>query len=123
MMTDLASKIQLRFNKIILKLSKSTTGCMVYSELGHFPLEVQAKCRMLNIWFKLLNINYKFKFSNIMYKFFYEMYKKGKYMSPFLSIKTVLNGIYPFHLDFRACAMDWRVNSAGLLAERIAVFP
>ena len=42
----------------------------------------------------------------------------------------------PFHLDFRACIMDWRVKSAGsggggggggasagLLAERIAVFP
>ena len=63
--------------KIILKLSKSTPSCMVYGELGQFPLEVQAKCRMLNFWFKLVNINYKFKFSNIMYKFLYEMYSLG----------------------------------------------
>ena len=49
---------------------------MVYGELGQFPLEVQAKCRMLNFWFKLVNINYKFKFSNIMYKFLYEMYRE-----------------------------------------------
>ena len=46
--------------------------------------------------FKLVNINYKFKFSNIMYKFLYEMYKEGKYKSPFLSTaETVLNGIGP----------------------------
>ena len=86
MMTNLASKLQLRFYKIILKLSKSTPSCMVYGELGQFLLEVQAKCRMQKFWFKLVNINYKFKFSNIMYKFLYEMYREGKYKSPFLSL-------------------------------------
>ena len=52
---------------------------MVYGELGQFPLEVQAKCRMQNFWFKLVHINYKFKFSNIMCKVLYEMYREGKY--------------------------------------------
>ena len=43
-------------------------------------------------WFKLANVNYKFEFSN-MYKFLYEMYKEGKYKSPFLSTtETVFNG-------------------------------
>ena len=42
MMTNPASKLQLRFYKINLKLSKSTPSCMVYGELGQFPLEVQA---------------------------------------------------------------------------------
>ena len=94
MMTNLASKLQLRFYKIILKLSKSTPSCTVYGELEQFPLEVQAKCRMLIFWFKLVNINYKFKFSNSMYKFLYEMYREEKYKSPFLStVGTVLNGI------------------------------
>ena len=55
---------------------------------------VRAKCRMLNIWFKLVNVNYKFKFLNTMYKFLYEIYKEGKYKSPFLStVETVPNGI------------------------------
>ena len=46
------------------------------------------------LFFKLVNINYKFKFSNIMYKFLYEMYREGKYKSPFLStVETVLNRI------------------------------
>ena len=66
---------------------------MVYGELEQFPLEVQAKWRMLNFWFKLVNINYKFKFSN-MYKFLYEMYREGKYKLPFFStVEMVLNGI------------------------------
>ena len=51
MITNLASKLQLRFYKIILKLSKSTPSCMVYGELGQFPLDVQAKCRMLKFCF------------------------------------------------------------------------
>ena len=93
MMTNLASKLQLCFYKIILKSSKSTPSCMVYGELGQFPLEGQAKCRMLKLWFKLVNINYMFKFSNIMYKFLYELYRERKYQSPFLSaLETVLNG-------------------------------
>ena len=41
MMTNLLSKLQLRFYKIIFKLSKTTPNCMVYGELGQFPLEVQ----------------------------------------------------------------------------------
>ena len=45
MMTNHAPKQQLCFYKIILKLSKPTPSCMVYGELGQFPLEVQAKCR------------------------------------------------------------------------------
>ena len=66
MMTNLAPKLQLRFYKIILKSGKSIPACVVYGELGEFPLELQAKTRMLNFWFKLVNINCKHKFSNIM---------------------------------------------------------
>ena len=54
-MTSLASKLQLRFYKIIFKLNKSTPTRMVYGELGQFPLEIQAKSRMLSYWFKLVN--------------------------------------------------------------------
>ena len=56
-MTNLASKLQLCFCKIILKLGKSTPSCMVYCELGQFPLALQAKTRMLTFWFKLVNIH------------------------------------------------------------------
>ena len=85
MMTNLASKLQLRFYKIILKLDKSAPTCMVYGELGQFPLELQAKTRMLKLWFKLVNINCKHKFSNSMYTFLYDVYHAGIYKSTFLS--------------------------------------
>ena len=62
--------------------------------LDSFRLRSRQSFRMQIFWFKLVNINYKFKFSNIMYKFLYEMYREGKYKSPFLStVETVLNGI------------------------------
>ena len=68
-----------------MKTSRERASCHVsFGELGQFPLEVQAKCRMLNFWFKLVNINYKFKFSNIMYKFLYEMYREGKIIAIFV---------------------------------------
>ena len=69
---------------------------MVYGELGQFPLELQTKKRMLNFWFKLVNITCKHKFSSIMYKFLYDMYQAGIYKSPFLSsVETILNEIGP----------------------------
>ena len=37
-MTKLASKLQLRFYKIIMKMNKTTPSCMVYGETGQFPL-------------------------------------------------------------------------------------
>ena len=60
-------------------------NCMVYGELGQFPLELQAKTRMLKLWFKLVNINCKHKFSNSMYTFLYDVYHAGIYKSTFLS--------------------------------------
>ena len=67
---------------------------MVFGELGQFPLELQTKTRMLNFWFKLVNINCKHKFSNIMYKFLCDMYQAEIYKSPSLSsAETILNEI------------------------------
>ena len=69
-------------------------NCMVYGELGQLPPEAQAKRRMFNFWFKLVNLNCKHKFSNIMYTFFYDMYQGGIYKSPFLSsVEIILNEI------------------------------
>ena len=39
-------------------------NCVVYGELGQFPLELQAKTRLLNFWFKLININCKHVFQH-----------------------------------------------------------
>ena len=91
-MINLASKLQLRYYKIILKLNKSTPNCMVYGDLGQYPLEVQAKSRMLNFWFKLVNNNNQNKLSCTMYRFMHKLYSDDVYKSPYLiGIHTTLN--------------------------------
>ena len=42
-MTNLASKLQLPFYEIILKLSKSTTAYVAYGKLAELMLEIQTK--------------------------------------------------------------------------------
>ena len=93
-MTELASKLQLRFFKIIFKLRKSTTSNMIYGELGKFPIEITAKSRMLSYWFKLVHNKNSDKLSSIIYKLMYNMYVTDSYTSSFLlSVETTLNQI------------------------------
>ena len=75
-------------------MNKSTPSCMMYGETGQFPLEIQAKSRMLSFWFKLISVNYSSKFSSIMYKFLYDLYRKDQYKSTFLTaVHETLNNI------------------------------
>jgi hypothetical protein len=93
-MTNLASKLQIRFYKIILRLNKSTPTSMIYGELGQFPLEVQAKSRLLNYWYKLIKAYPTNKLSSNMYRFVYESYSKGDYHSNYLKIvEHLLNSL------------------------------
>ena len=70
---------------------------MVLGEVGQYPLELQAKCRMFCFWHKMA-YNQTFgqakKLSVIMYKFLYEMYKNDVYKSPYLHfVQDNLNGL------------------------------
>ena len=65
-------KLQLKFCKYILKLNKSTCSNMIYGELGVIPISLQAKCRLLNFWAKLVD-GTECKLSNIFYYLLYEM--------------------------------------------------
>ena len=40
----------LQFLKIILGVKKSTPNCILYGELGRFPIEVFVKSRMIGMW-------------------------------------------------------------------------
>ena len=95
---DLIEKFQIRFFKIILKLNKSTPTNMVLGELGQFPLSIQAKCRMLNFWFKLAyQYQYgtnRYRLSSSVYMLLLRLYKNGEYSSSYLeSIETTLNNL------------------------------
>ena len=83
-MCDLATKLQLKFYKMILGLSKTTPSIMVFGELGQYPLEITAKCRMLCYWHKLTNVHNKDKLSSVIYRFLHNLYRTNVYKSPFL---------------------------------------
>ena len=91
---DLAAKLQLRYYKLVLNISKSTPTFMVLGELGRYPIEIPAKCRMLNFWFKLRDPANCDNLSNIIYKFLLNMYNSGEYTSNYmLSVHNELNSL------------------------------
>ena len=44
-MTEMASKVQSKFYKLVLRLRQSTPTLMVHGEVGKYPIEVLVKCR------------------------------------------------------------------------------
>ena len=53
---DTIERVQLKFNKHILNLKKSTPSFIVYGELGAYPLKTDIQSRIISYWAKL-NIN------------------------------------------------------------------
>ena len=47
-------KIHLQFCKTILGVWTSTPNCMVYGELGRYPVELQIKIKILCFWNKIV---------------------------------------------------------------------
>jgi hypothetical protein len=91
-MSTLASKLQLRFFKLILKVGKTTPTNMVLGELGQFPICIQAKCRMLNFWYRIAYSNGSSKLSCVTYRFLLKLYESNVYKSQFLhSVHSTLN--------------------------------
>ncbi len=66
-------KVHLRFCKLILNLKMSTPNCVVYGELGRFPLSIDVKQRMISYWIKLI-IGKEAKLCSIVYKLMYHYY-------------------------------------------------
>ena len=54
---DIVEKLHLKFCKIILNINKTTPSCMVYGELGRFPLNVYINNRIANLWSRLVTNN------------------------------------------------------------------
>ena len=50
---DVVLKLQLRFLKLIISVKVTTPTCMVADEVGRYPIEIEAKCRMLGFWYSL----------------------------------------------------------------------
>ena len=51
---DILEKVHLKFCKIILPLKATTPNCMIYRELGRYPLDIDIKLRNISYWAKLI---------------------------------------------------------------------
>ena len=88
---ELLEKLHLRFCKIILGVSKITASCMVYGELGRFPVDVYIKTKMLSYWAKLIS-GKPDKWSTRLYRVVVGLHNDGYIISEWCSvIQNTLN--------------------------------
>lgn len=80
---EVLEKVHLLFCKIILKCKLTTNTCMIYGELGRFPLDIVIKVRQLGYWAKLLT-GKETKLCVKMYLILLQLYNEGTYQSPWL---------------------------------------
>ena len=73
----LIEQFHLKFSKIILNMRNTTANCMVYGDLGRFPLELRAKLRMISSWARL--VQNEDKRSNMLYCFLFCLHSKGNH--------------------------------------------
>ena len=103
----LVERLHLKFCKYILKLKSSTPTCMIYGELGEYPVNIQIKIRMINFWLKLVN-GRDSKYSTIIYHILLFMYHSGKYCSMWLTyVKQILdeagfNDVWAYTTNFNS---------------------
>ena len=93
---SLCDKLQLRYLKIILNVNKSTSNVMILGEVGQFPISIQAKCRQLCFWYKLIRActESSSKLSVLLLQFSLTIYNSSNIKLPWLkSIHTMLNSL------------------------------
>jgi hypothetical protein len=51
---NIIERVHLKYCKLLLNLKSSTPNCMIYGELGRYPLYIDIKQRMVSYWIKLI---------------------------------------------------------------------
>ena len=79
-----------KYIKRVLGLNKSTPNCIVYGEVGKYPLALEIQKRMISFWVNISE-GKTMKLSSIFYKLIYRLHVNGTYDSPWLlKIKSIL---------------------------------
>ena len=79
------------FIKRVLGIGRSTPNCIVYGEVGKYPIVHRIYTRMIAFWIKISEGKAS-KLSSIMYKLIYRLHQNGSYQSPWLTrIKKILS--------------------------------
>jgi hypothetical protein len=83
-------QIHLKFCKRILRVRNTTPNCIVYGELGRFPLEILVKLRMISYWCKL--VNNETQLSSSLYRLMLCLKNQGKNNFKWINyVESILN--------------------------------
>ena len=92
---DNIEEVHLQFLKRILGVRVTTPNCLVYGELGRYPLDINIKCRMLCFWSRLMTTE---KLSSKIYKLLFKLYAHEN--SQTLYVKNIQNILDNIGLSF-----------------------
>ena len=104
----MVEKVHLKFCKLLLNLKTSTANCLVYGELGRFPLSVDIKQRMVSYWTKLIS-GKQTKLCSITYRLMFHLFSTQNVNLQWL---TYVKGI------FDECGLTYIWNSQNFINER-----
>ena len=117
---EVICRMQLRFLKIVLGIKSTTPTCMVLGELGRFPIEIEAKIRMLAFWYKLVNDMEmgSNKLSSLLLKLCYEQLDRGSYKFQWLEyVRVQLENLgLPYFWHYRTCSLN---QFKGIVRQRL----
>ena len=81
--SDIIERLCTQFYKIILNVKKSTPNCILYGELGRYPISIQIKSRMKGLWQKIV-IGKLDKIAYRLYKILLAMHEGNHFHSKWL---------------------------------------
>ena len=88
--SDILERLCTQFYKIILNVKKSTPNCILYGELGRYPISIQIKSRMIGFWQRIVN-GKQDKIAHRLYKILLAMHEGGHFHSKWLlNVKNCL---------------------------------
>ena len=88
---DAIESLFLQFYKVILGVKKSTPNCILYGELGRYPIEIFIKSIMIGLRKRLI-CNKQDKIFAMLYKLLFNMHQWGIFHSKWICcIENILN--------------------------------
>lgn len=96
-MVEIIETLHLQFCKMLLKIRKTTSTCMVLGELGRLPIHYEIYKRMLLFWSRCSSPDNNNKFSSMLYRIVYVLHNnkdnmyKNKWLCKIYEILQMCN--------------------------------
>ena len=107
---SILERIHLKFCKYLLNVSKFTPSCMIYNELGRFPIIVSVIERVLNYWAKLESPMSENKWSGLLYRIVRDQHDHGYLKSKWCTfVQSNLNncGLGFLWIEKKPISLPW----------------